>query len=94
MLLAMLRHVSDTAIRKKIDEVLALRSFMPEYESSSVNKSGKKPLKQRPALCLNEYQKRMVHRKHPRTKFTALLVYLSVRTALPLRCVFFDALSA
>lgn len=67
---------------------------MPEYESSSVNKGDKKPLKQRHAVCWNEYQKRMAYKKHPRIKYTVLLVYRSVRTALPSRCVFFDVLSA
>jgi hypothetical protein len=66
---------------------------MPEYESRSVNKNDKRPLKQRRAVCWNEYQKRMVYKKHPRIKCTALLVYRSVRTALPSRCVFFDVLS-
>jgi hypothetical protein len=67
---------------------------MPEYESSSVNKNDKRPLKQRRAVCSNEYQKRMAYKKHPRIKDTALLVYRSVRTALPSRCVFFNILSA
>jgi hypothetical protein len=67
---------------------------MPKYESSSVNKIDKRPLKQRRAVCWNEYQKRMAYKKHPRIKHTVLLVHRSVRTALPSRYVFFDILSA
>ena len=66
---------------------------MPECESSNVNKSDKGPLKQRRAECWKEYQKRMAY-KHPRIKYTVLLVYRPVRTALPLRSVFFDVLLA
>lgn len=70
-----------------------MKSCVPEYKSSGVNKNDKRPLKQRSAVCGNEYQKRMAY-KHPRIKYTVHLVYLSVRTALPSRCVFFDVLSA
>jgi hypothetical protein len=35
---------------------------MPEYESSSVSKGDKRPLKQRHAVCWVEYQKRMAHK--------------------------------
>jgi hypothetical protein len=66
---------------------------MLEYESSSVDKSDKRRLKQRRAVCWNEYQRRMAYKKHPHIKFTVLLVYRFVRTALPSRCVFFDVLS-
>jgi len=66
---------------------------MPEYESSSVNKREKWPLKRTRGVCRNEYQKRMARKKHLRSKYTILLIYLSARTALPLRYVFFDFLS-
>jgi len=74
--------------------VQALRSCIHEYKSSNVNKSDKRPLKQRRAVCRNEYQKRMAYKRHPRIEHTVLLVYLSVKIALPSRCVFFDVLSA
>jgi hypothetical protein len=61
---------------------------MPECESNSVNKSDKRALKPRRAV------KRIAYKKHPRIKHAALLLYLSVRTALPSRYVFFDILSA
>jgi len=63
---------------------------MPEYESSSVNDSDKRPWKQRRAVFWNEHQKRMAYKKHPCIDCTVLLLYLSVMTALPSRCVFFD----
>ena len=58
-----------------------------------MNKNDKRRLKQRRAVCWNEYRRKMAYKKHPHIKRTVLLVYQLVRTALPSRCVFFDVLS-
>lgn len=59
-----------------------------------MKKSDERPSKQRRDVCGNEYQKKMAYKKHARIKYTVFLVYRSVKTAPPSRCVFFDVLSA
>ena len=61
---------------------------MPTYESSNVNKSNKRTLKQTRAGRWNESRRRrMAYKKHPHIRYTVPLVYRSVRIALPSRCV-------
>jgi hypothetical protein len=86
------KRVPDTVIRKNTDVVQALKSCVADYESSSVNKNDKGPLKQRRAARGNGYQKIMAY-KRPRMKYRVLLVYPFVGTAPRSRCEFFDVLS-
>jgi hypothetical protein len=60
---------------------------VPTYWSNSVNKSDKRPLKQKHAVRRNEHRRRMVYYKSLQIRYTVHLVYRFVRTALPSRCV-------